>query len=218
MLAGRRLPQAVWAVIHMGDQVRTDQEIVQDILHEVRTAGAEAPEAGVRGLIEGLRALKLYGPLSGNRSSNRKYARKLVVWIDGGKQLLAEHPENFNLNLLFAPEPAAGDHIEAVYQKAELRYGWFAALLADMRSRCDWIIEHKYGEHGSAGYQQERSAIASREVMDQLKLPLAYSSPTSAYRRVASLFFEAMTGTYDADLERACEAMAASKLVTGTEI
>jgi hypothetical protein len=206
-------------VIQMGDQVRTDREIVQDIRHKVSEAGAEAPEAGISELIESLRALKGYGSLAGNRTQNRKYAKKLIAWIDEGRQLLADHPENFNFNVLFAPYTSVVEciDIDVVYQKAELRYEWMSALLSDMRSRCDWIIASKFGEHASSGYQQERAAIASRELMEQLRLPLAPTSSTSAYRRVASLFFEAMTGIYDAELERACEAMARTKLITGTE-
>jgi hypothetical protein len=207
------------AVIVMvsAEERRTDKEIVDDIRRGIRAANVDVPEARIRELIEGLRALEAYGPLAGNRTLNRKYAKKFIGWIDDGRRLLAEHPENFNLHLLFAPHAPVFERIESVYQRAELRYEWFAALLADMRSRSEWIIESKYGEHGSAGYQQERAAIASRELMEQFKLPLAYSSQTSTYRTVASLFFEAMTGICGADLERACEAMTRPKLNIGTE-
>jgi hypothetical protein len=121
-----------------------------------------------------------------------------------------------SLNDLFTPpdDSLLADPV-IVYQKDERCNNWlFTALLADMRKKCEWIIEHRIGEHASSGYRQERAARVSRELLKDFGIPLHPSSPTSTYRRVASLFFEAMTGTYDADLQRACVAMANE---TGTE-
>jgi hypothetical protein len=202
------------------DRARSDQEIVRAIQLKITEAGATATEARIRELIDGLRSLKPYGSLSGNRASNQKYAKKIIAWIDEGGQLLADHPEDFNFNVIFAPRGVAVSHPEIpeiLYQQAELRYEAMAAFLSDMRGWCEWIIATKFGDHGSSGYQQERCAISSRELLEELQLPIAPTSSTSTYREVASLFFEAMMGVYRADLERACEAMAKAKLNTRTE-
>jgi hypothetical protein len=198
----------------MGDQVRTDREIVKDIRHKISEAGADAPEARISELIEGLRNLESCPPLTGFRKDNTRYARKLSKWLQEGENLLKQHPKEFNFHFLFAPEPSDNETIHTSASKAELRYEFLRSILIELRSRCEWIIKNKFGEHRLAGYQQERAATASRELMEQCGLPLAYSSPTSPYRRVASLFFEAMTGMYDEELERACEAMSWSPVAT----
>ena len=63
----------------MGDDVRADREIVDDILEEVRKAGAEVPETRVNELIERLRVLKRAGPLIGNRTSNREHSARVLI-------------------------------------------------------------------------------------------------------------------------------------------
>jgi len=73
----------------MGDDVRTDREIVDDILKEVRKAGAKVPATRVNELIERLRVLKLRGSLLGNRTLNREHAEKIISWIYEGGQLFA---------------------------------------------------------------------------------------------------------------------------------
>jgi hypothetical protein len=198
----------------MGDDVRVDREIVDDILKELREAGAKVSdtriaERRIKQLIEDLRALRRHGPPKGNRNLNREHTEKIISLIGALEQALANHPKNYPLNYLFTPpvlsllaDPEAVDN-----QKAEQRRYLFAAFLADVQERGNRIIEQKVGEHGLSGYQQKRAARASRELLEPFQIRLHYTSPTSAYRTIASLFFEAMTGTYGADLERACEAM-----------
>jgi hypothetical protein len=194
--------------------VRADREIVDDILKEFRKAGAEVPDTHVDVLIKALREIKHLGPLSGKRKTNKEYAEKVISWIDAAGQMFADPPEGFPLNDLFTPpEDSLLADPAIVYQNDE-RNWLFTALLADMRKKCRWIIEHGVGEHASSGYQQERAARVSRQLLKKFGIPLHPSSPTSTYRRVASLFFETVTGTYDADLKRACVAMA--KVETGT--
>jgi hypothetical protein len=201
----------------MGSDVRPDREIVDDILKEFRKAGAEVPDKQVDVLIKALREIKHLGPSSGNRKANTEFAEKVTSWIEAAGQMFADPPEGFPLNDLFTP---TDDSLLAdpaiVYQNDERCNNWlFTALLADMRKNCKRIIEHRVGEHANSGYQQERAARVSRQLLKKFGIPLHPSSPTSTYRRVASLFFEAMTGIYDADLKRACVAMA--KVKTGTE-
>jgi hypothetical protein len=186
------------------------ETIIGDIANVEGVGGAREPI--VRLLADGLLTLKPYPPLSGWRADNTKFVAALREWVDTGEKLLADSPEGFNRNILFVPELQSLD--ETLEQKAA-RYGQaqacselFTAILALLRRRCDRVIDSQDGEHRRAGYQQERAAIASEELMVLCGLPLAYASPTSAYCVTASLFFELMTGTFGADLERACEAMA----------
>jgi hypothetical protein len=203
----------------MGSDVRADREIIDDILNALRKAGAGVGDVRIYVLIEALRETKHLGPSSGNRKSNKEYAEKVNSWIDAGERMFADPPEGFPLNYLFSPPD---DSLLAdptiVSQKPEQCNDWLlTAVLADMRRRCKSIIEHRVGEHGRSGYQQERAARVSRELLKTFGVPLHPSSPTSTYRMVASLFFEAMTGTYGADLERACKAMVKSRLRTRTK-
>ena len=195
------------------------------IVKELRNAGVSDPrteliERRVNQLIEILRELKPHGPPRGNRKANRDHAKKLISSIDQCEQLLADYPENFPLNFLFTRLPtslfvadteAVEDRAEAVYLEAERRRFDFVVFLRDMRKKCERIIEHRLGEHGRSGYQQERAAMASRELLEPFGIPLHPTSPTSAYRTIARLFLEATTGTCSADgadIQRACEAVA----------
>jgi hypothetical protein len=206
---------------------RSTDDRVADIVEE---CGDTSVEGFVRTLIAGL-CLE-YPPLTGNRAVNKKYAKKLRNQIDDLEATLKAVPEGFPLEFLFAPERflsllflaqfPAGEgatvqidpkEIGTFAEQAETRHARLAEDLAKLRVQCDRIVDLRLGEHGSAGYQQERAAIASREVMERCGLPLT-CSPTSAYCRVASLFFEEMTGAYNVDLRRECERMAHSPLCT----
>jgi hypothetical protein len=110
----------------------------------------------------------------------------------------------------------------------------FLQPLAQFDQELDGILKLGLGRHRSVKYQQERAAMASAAVMpfagerrdiDELVTlageraavakgaatfagaPLA-CSPTSLYCRVATLFYEALSGKYDQDLRRACTTVA----------
>lgn len=189
---------------------RSIDAIVADI---VRVDGVgKAREPMIRLLADGLLKLKPYPPLDGWRADNTKFATAWREWIEQGDALLKAVPENFNVHALFVPEIISlnetAEQTEARYAQAEICHEYLVTILAALHRRCGWIIEHQFGEHRSAGFQQERCAIAAGELMQCCGLPLAWSSSTSAYRRVATLLFEATTGTFGRDMERACETMA----------
>jgi hypothetical protein len=197
----------------MGSDVRADREIVDDILKEARKVGAEVPGTRITEWIETLRTLKPDGPPFGNRRLNKKYAAKVISLIDECMQMLADPPKDFSLNYLFYPPDSRLLPPVVAYRKAEQRHDCLATLLSEVRNRCEGIIEYRFGEHGRSGYQQQRAAMASRQLLESSGIPLQYSSSTSAYRTIARLFFEAMTGTCSADgadIERACEAVVRS--------
>lgn len=199
--------------------IRTTDEIVADIIRALDAAAAIKPTVLLA--IDGLRQLSKYPPLTGYRKDNERFAQRLKKWADDGNRLFADAPKDFNLHMLFAPENCgplnSREGIEAMARQAAAGYAALTGWLAHLRSKCDWIIQNKIGEHRHAGINQERVAIAARELCERVGKPLAYSSPTSAYRIVAGLLYEAMTGEQGRDMERACEFIAQTTIVTATE-
>jgi hypothetical protein len=189
--------------------VRDDRDILQDIAKACETTEVLGPAAL---LIDGLRKLIPYGPLLGNRRRNKKYLSDVWKQLAAFEKALKAVPTDFPVYLLLAQKDAAT--LDDMMKDAEARWEYLAGELGYLRLRCDELIRANMGEHRSAGYQQERAAVAAAELMDLCGKPLAWSSPTSAYRRVAGLFFEAMTREQGHDLERACEAMARDRIQT----
>jgi hypothetical protein len=193
---------------------RTIEEIVADIAKKLGAGEAES-EAYIRDFIQAVVPLKEYSAMIGNRQANEKYARRILKWIDDGDNLLAEVPESHLLPLLFGHKQNAPvntpERLESLIRQAKTEFTGFADSLAMVRSRCEFIIQAKVGEHGNAGHVQDRAAIGAISLCEKFGQPLAWSSLTSAYRTVASCIYEAMTGEYDRDMERACESMAARR-------
>jgi hypothetical protein len=194
---------------------RTTDEIVREIVQTLQSD--QVIEPVVRLLVDGLRQLHKYGPLSGYRKDNREFARKIKRWSEDGEKIFAKLPENFNVHMLFAPEDCGPlntpERIEAMARQAEAGYGILKHWLTTLKFRCEWVIRSKIGEHRHAGYQQERVAVAARELCEKAGKPLAWSSPTSAYRIVAGLLYETMTGEQGRDMERACEFIAGRQII-----
>src|SRR5262249_47442115 len=98
----------------------------------------------------------------------------------------------------------------------------FRKTLELIRSRCDLIIESELGKHAGVKHQHEHAAKASLAVLEaaasyagtELRVSC---SPTGRFCQIASLFLEAATGEYNADLPRACEAVASTRMRTKTK-
>jgi hypothetical protein len=193
---------------------RTIDEIVREVVQTLQTDQAFEPV--VRLLVDGLRQLSKYGPLSGYRKDNKEFAQRLKRWVEDGENIFGKLPENFNVHMLFAPEDCGPlntpERVEAMARQAELGYETLRRWLTTLKIRCEWIIRSNIGEHRHAGYQQERAAVAARELCEKAGRPLAWSSPTSAYRIVAGLLYEVMTGEQGRDMERACEFIAGRQI------
>jgi hypothetical protein len=182
---------------------RSSEEIAADL---VGIFGADQRHR-IAILIDAQRQLAKFPPLVGYERSNKKFARRLKAWLEAGDEIFAAMPEDYPAFVLYAPPGPLNSEQQllAAADLAEIRKATLGTLLGDLRSRCEAVIKGGIGEHGSAGYQQERAAIAAREMCEQTGKPLAWSSSTSPYRKAASLFYEAITGEYDHELERACE-------------
>jgi hypothetical protein len=184
----------------------TQDEIVGFIMAALETNDATVREQVVA-LLGQVGALDPDHPTIGNRKINEEYARKLRKWVDDGERLLRSLPESFDVSLLFAPEtgpPRSPEHVEVMDQQTTANYQRLRTALATLHDRCSLIIRSHIGEHGSAGWRQDQAARAARELSTFAGQPLAWSSPTSAYRKITSYFYEAMTGLSGEDMERAC--------------
>jgi hypothetical protein len=142
----------------------------------------------------------------GNQRRNAQYAKRVLKQIDELEKLFANPPDGAVLEILFAPRQTAPvnslERFEAVAWEAK---AWRQDWLISLRSRCEWIIADRIGESGKVGSKQRKAAIVAKNLCQKAGKPLAWSSSTSAYRLVASYFYEAMTGEQGRDMERECE-------------
>jgi hypothetical protein len=93
-----------------------------------------------------------------------------------------------------------------VQQRIEPRLRQITGMLAYLRARCDFLLAQRPGEHASADYRQRRVAHEAWRLLRRHKKEPASGVAASLYGRIASLLYEAMTGEYGKDLERACKA------------
>jgi hypothetical protein len=196
---------------------RTVAEIVTDIAKALGT-GPES-KAWIQDFVEAVAGSPTieFAPMEGNRKANKAYAREIIRWINEGQKLIAGVPETIFLALFCHEQNAplnSPEAMEALTGPALAKHAKFTAWLANLRARCEWVIQKNIGEHGHAGSVQKQAAIAAINLCEKFGRPLAWSSPTSAYRTVARLLYEAMTGEYDKNIERACELMASRRTQT----
>src|ERR1035437_4362049 len=111
---------------------RSDDEIVADI---VRQCGNASIAKQIRLLIGGLRGLKQYPSLAGNRRENQEYLAAVRKQIDKLEKTLRAAPGSFNFTMLFAPDESAT--FDTMYQEAEARWDYLAGEMARLRARCD---------------------------------------------------------------------------------
>jgi hypothetical protein len=199
-------------------QTRPTAEIVADIIKALD--GGAAIEEHVQAHVKTVRSrvLKDFGPFEGNQRANEEFARRMIKWIDDGRKL--KFPKHgVVLEILFGPKQSAPvnspERLHAVAQQAEANYKDLADRMDVLRQRCEFIIQAEVGEHGLAGNLQKSAASTARSLCEKVGKPLAWSSPTSAYRKVASYFYELMTGEYDRQLKSACKLITRRR--TGTE-
>jgi hypothetical protein len=198
---------------------RRDDDIVADILSILK---APLVEVYVRKLIDDLRAN--CPPLTGNKNLNIGYLRDLRNKIARFKKLLKDAPAPLK-TVLFSPEFAlplliigqgyAGDFNprlrEYLAQRQPVRLAQLVEMLDWLDAQCKETVRLELGTHGALDNQKLHAAIASRSVLEEAvafypdKKPLFGCSETSDYCKVASLFYEAMTGKDFSDLRHACE-------------
>jgi hypothetical protein len=176
---------------------RDDAEIISDIIKACKDKPSQE-EVALK--IAQLRERMKGSPWAGFRTTNREYVAKLRTCMGRLDELRRKMPKDFNPFMLFMSD-------EGSLQGAEERADVFWGNMEWFRQRLDKLANADLGVHGNKVFQQDWAAIAARELCEQHGLPLAYTSPTSAYSKTADLLFEAVTGKRQRQ-ERACEAMA----------
>jgi hypothetical protein len=226
-----------------GFERRNTDEIVAAILRELGIKPGGDIEAAVRKFIRNGIAVH-FAPPAGFRKTNIESAEYILDWIDrsarfvwkfedcgaGDREVFLVRelvPSADHFLTLWGPERVAAldqEGLDALdkksfgraFNEAIKRHEALTSMLEELRARCHRILELQPGVHGGAGYRQMRVARFSRALMKRCGLPLVYTNPNSAYRMVASLLYEAVTGEGDKDLERACKVVARRPSV-GTE-
>jgi hypothetical protein len=199
---------------------RSKDEIVAEIMKIL-----EAPlvEIYVRKLIDDLCTNPQ--PLTGNRKNNIDYLNDLRNGIKRFKGLLRRAPAPIIRSVLFSPEFArplletqgtAGDFNPKLRnylaQKKPARLTQLVEILDWLDAQCEETARLDLGAHGAAAHLKLHAATASCAAIDSSiafypERKLSFScSRTSKYCKIASLFFEAVTGERESDLRRACEA------------
>jgi hypothetical protein len=200
---------------------RSTDEIVAEIM---KLVGCPEVEVYVRRLIDHLRTKP--PPFSGNRKENTERAKDLRKRMKKLVRMLKAPHSRFFLgdrfwSVFWSPLYMPGDVIELNPQtrtyiaQESPRLKHLAEELSFFSSRCDQIIKLKLGQHGRVKYQQRFAASASRAILREAanrgtELRLT-DSPTGKLCLIASLFFEAATGKYDAHLRQACKAVLNAK-------
>jgi hypothetical protein len=219
---------------------RSTAEIARDIMSALQeaTSAVLVTEVEVREMIDRLRSRAQKPPRLGYKTDNKKYAKKVIKWINEGQKLYASRPPGLP-DLLSWPGPfvPTGRFEHADFYKEAGPYHTGVAntleeaerlnvepapplisglehvfsILGGVRQECERIINTKQGVHHNAGARQCHAAFEAQSLALKHKLTLAYSSPTSAYRTIARLFFEAIAErplNNGEDIERACEIVA----------
>lgn len=187
--------------------MRSTEEIAAEIIKEIRNATPVVDETLIHGLIEDLRAPGIRDFQFGNRSQNKRYAEKVIKWIEDGHRLLAGRPGVFDVALLFHNEPIDPDLGELfVPEFASERARSLKDILAGIRRQAKSIVKNRIGAHGNCGQDQKLAAQVAQGLVAKHGLPAAYSSENSVYCAVARLCFETITGRrpMNADILRAC--------------
>jgi hypothetical protein len=206
---------------------RSKDEIVAEIMKIL-----EAPlvEKYVSKLIDDL--CKNPQPFTGNRRNNIDYLNDLRNGIKRFKRLLRKAPAPLR-TVLFSPEFARGllatqgttgdfnpNLRNYLSQREPARLTQLVGVLDGLDARCEETARLALGTHAGANQLKRDAATASRDVIDSSitfypEKKLSFScSKTSEYCRIASLFFEAVTGEDESDLRRQCKAVAPPSLRT----
>jgi len=210
---------------------RSDGEIIDDIL---KFADCLCGKKLIRRLIADLRADLL--PITGNKTQNAAFAKKVRKQIDKLEQILeTEAPNKFVLPAIFGDRfwslwcwgrpvgPQEPDLIFAInprtrnYLEEDAGPKLFLADLRRARSRCNTVIELQLGAHGGLDHRHVHAALAAKALLEAAATeagtePRLTYSPTGPFCRVASLFWEAASDEYDMDLQRACKAVLSAKI------
>jgi hypothetical protein len=196
-------------------------EVVQEIVAEIQSdpdRRDDATELDVRTTIRLLRARdqevayrgtsKERMPTRGKRQENVEDFTTLLKEIKRLRKALQKMSAPALILLFSGEDDVSTDEIPSaeVQQKVERRLRQITATLSYMQARCDSLLAARPGEHGHAEYRQRRVAHEAWRLLRRHGKKPAGGTLDSLYGRIASLLYEAMTGTADLDLQWACKA------------
>lgn len=201
--------------------IRRD-EIVEEIVDHLRPwkdhKGNAAITAQVNQELDVLLKLtplqtKLY-----DRARNRDHAHQLDSALTELETLLASAPGLLAWFLfdplppvtmtedgvLMQPMPPPIDDIERAYRK---HADAFAAELKRLRKVCARAIGPGLGHHPNYDHAKQMCASFARGLMLGLSDRKITGTKDDAFRTIAGLLYEAISGQHDADLKRACDSV-----------
>jgi hypothetical protein len=219
---------------------RSTEEIARDIMSALQkaTSAVLVTEVEVRDMIDHLRSRAQKPPRFGYQTDNEEYAKKVIKWINEGQKLYTSRPPGLpDLGSWPGPfVPTGFEHADLYLEEEAAIYTGVAntleeaerlrveptpqlisplehvfSILGGVRQECERIFNTKQGVHRNARRPQYHAAFEAHSLTLKHKLKLAYASPTSAYRTIARLFFEAIAEcplNNGEDIERACETVA----------
>jgi len=199
------------------DQKASLQDVARRIAHELAIDG-DVVESDALTTIRLLRTLdkkiatrgklKERGPIRGRRRSNTDDFTAILKSIKNLQKTLARVSPQALFLLL------SGEDELSVYtfgswdaqRKVVGRTRLMSSMLAYTHARCSFLLKVRPGAHGSADYRQHQVAVETWRFLKRHGKNPASGIASSLFGRLASLFYEGMTGTKNKDLERACKA------------
>jgi hypothetical protein len=144
------------------------------------------------------------GSFEGNRKANAKFARRMIRWIEEGRNI--KFPKDgLLLEFLFGPRGPidSPERFEAVKQQAEANYKDLSDRMEVLRLRCQLIIQTGVGSDARVEHLQRSAVVAAIQLCKMAGVPLAWTNPRSVCRQVGCYFYEWATRERDHDLKRA---------------
>src|ERR1700733_601260 len=194
------------------------EEIVEELVDQLRPW--KIGEAAITKQVNiDLTHLLILAPLEARRcadhTSNRAHARKLERALLSIEELLTTAPiplSQFLLNPVptmtadgryFGTNPTLEEEIRLANTD---RANSFRSELKRMQEVCSRAVNHDLGHHPNYDPVKRFCAMFALSLMQNLSKRTPASTKDNAFRAIASLLYEAISGKRDADLKRACEA------------
>ena len=194
-------------------------EIIEEIVDHLRPWKQRMSEATVRAGVN--RALKTLLPDSpsekevqrGFHKAYRTYAKQLDSALSEVETLLASAPGRLASSLFYpvlVPMTMASGGLSSPWEIGranETRNGSFAAELRRLRSVCAQALNPDFERHPNFDFQKYFCARSSYDLMQAKSDRKIAGTKDGAFRAIASLLYEAVSGQQGADLKRACDSV-----------
>jgi hypothetical protein len=209
----KNTPLEVRALALRPPSVARVEEIVEELVDQLRPwKFGEA--AIIKAVNINLTHVLILAPLEARRcadhATNRAHARKLERALVTIEELLTTAPIPLS-QFLLDPYPtmtADGGFIplEEISLVNEDRAKSFRSELKRMQEVCTRAINDGLGHHPNYDPVKRFCAMFAVGIMEILSKRTATTTNDGAFRAIASLLYEAVSGKRDADLKRACDA------------